>query len=67
MEALLSVEFAITLLTSDSRGVAPFNPVLGALPTAPIDFLDGMHHVESAQTFVDGLHQAISKANKNLQ
>lgn len=64
MEALPLIEFATNSSTLDSTGVVSFKLVLGVLPAAPIDGLDGMHYIDLAQIFVDRLYQTIYAARK---
>lgn len=67
VEALPFVQFAINFLNSDSMGIIRFMFVLGALMAALVDLLDEMHRVESAKTFVSGLHKTIDEARNNFQ
>lgn len=55
VSALPFFEFSINSAEYNSTGIATFKLVLGALLATPVDRLDGVHHVDSAQGFVSRL------------
>lgn len=59
MAYLPFAKFAINSTASNSAGAAAFELILGYLTAAPVDRLDGLHNINSAQILVDRLYKAI--------
>ena len=61
---LALAEFALNSSPNASTKIAPFTLVYGQ---APVDHLDGMHFVQSAQDTVDQIRNLVDTTKKNLE
>lgn len=64
---LAHAEFALNSSPNASTKIAPFTLVYGQAVSAPVDHLDGMHFVQSAQDTVDQIRNLVDTTKKNLE